>query len=72
MTRYRIQFNTIEVSLLARAAATPAVNALHDPPLLQLPLGHAADAVGGEVGVPGLDTPQATQILVTLLFPLGY
>ena len=48
------------------------MDALHDPPLLQLPLGHAADAVGGEVGVPGLDTPQATQILVTLLLPLGY
>jgi hypothetical protein len=47
------------------------VDALHDPPLLQLVLRHAADAVGGEVGVPGLDAAQAAQVLVALLLPLG-
>ena len=46
------------------------MDALHDPPLLQLVLGHPADAVGGEVGVPGLDAPQAAQVLVALLLPL--
>ena len=45
---------------------------LYNPPLLQLALGDSADAVGGEVGVPGLDTAQTTQILVTLLLPLRY
>ena len=54
----------------ARAAPAAAVDALHDPPLLQLVLGHPADAVGGEVGVPRLDAPQAAQVLVTLLLPL--
>ena len=48
------------------------MDALHYPPLLQLALGHAADAVGGEVGVPGLDAAQAAQVLVALLLPLGY
>ena len=45
---------------------------LNNPPLFQLALGDSADAVSGKVGVPGLDTAQTTQILVTLLLPLGY
>ena len=47
------------------------MDALNYPALLQLALGHAADAVGGEVGVAGLDAPEAAQILVALLLPLG-
>ena len=47
------------------------MDALHDLALLQLVLGHAADAVGGEVGVPGLDAAEAAQVLVALLLPLG-
>ena len=47
------------------------MDALHYPALLQLALGHAADAVGGEVGVAGLDAPEAAQVLVSLLLPLG-
>jgi hypothetical protein len=56
---------------LAGAPPAAAVDALHDPALLQLVLRHPADAVGGEVGVPGLDTAQAAQVLVALLLPLG-
>ena len=47
------------------------MDALHYPALLQLALGHAADAVGREVGVAGLDAPEAAQVLVALLLPLG-
>ena len=47
------------------------MDTLDYPALLQLVLGHPADAVGGEVGVPGLDTPQAAEVLVALLLPLG-
>lgn len=47
------------------------MDALDDLALLQLGLGHAADAVGGEVGVPRLDAAQAAQVLVPLLLPLG-
>ena len=53
--------------------ATPAstVDTLDYPALLQLVLGHPADAIGGEVGVPGLNAPQAAEVLVALLLPLG-
>ena len=47
------------------------MDALHNPSLLQLALGHAADAVGREVCVAGLDAPEAAQVLVALLLPLG-
>ena len=47
------------------------MNALDYPALLQLALGHAADAVGGEVGISSLDAPEAAQILIALLLPLG-
>ena len=60
-----------DIPTLSRASATPAVNALDYPALLQLTLGHAADAVGGEVGVSGLDAPEAAQIFIALLLPLG-
>lgn len=56
---------------LARAPPAAAVHALDYPSLLQLVLGHPADAVGGEVGVAGLNTSQAAEVLVTLLLPLG-
>ena len=55
----------------AGAAPTAAMDALHDLALLQLVLGHAADAVGGEVGVSGLDAAEAAEVLVALLLPLG-
>ncbi len=55
----------------ARAPPAAAVDAFDDLPLLQLGLGHPADAVGGEVGVPGLNAAQATEVLVALLLPLG-
>ena len=57
---------------LPRASPASAVHALDDLALLQLVLGHPADAVGGEVGVPRLDAAQAAQVLVALLLPLGY
>ena len=47
------------------------MDALDYPALLQLALGHAADAVGGEVGISGLDAPETAQILIALLLPLG-
>ena len=47
------------------------MDALDYPALLQLALGHAADTVGREVGVAGLDAPEAAQVLVALLLPLG-
>ena len=59
------------MTTLSRTSSTAAMDALHDPALLQLALRHAADAVGGEVGVPGLDAPEAAQVLVALLLPLG-
>lgn len=40
--------------------------------LLQLRLGHPANAVRPEVCVPRLDATQAAQILVARLLPLGY
>ena len=39
---------------LSRATSAATVDALHNPALLQLVLGHAADAVGREVGVSSL------------------
>ena len=59
------------IILLPGATPASTVDTLYYPALLQLVLGHPADAVGGEVGVPGLDTPQAAEVLVTLLLPLG-
>ena len=59
------------VSPLTRTSPAAAVDALDDLALLELGLGHAADAVGGEVGVAGLDAPEAAEILVALLLPLG-
>jgi len=47
------------------------VDAFHDSPVLQLGLGHAADAVRAEVGIPGLNASQAAQILVALFLPFG-
>ena len=59
------------VSSLTRASPAAAVDALDDLALLELGLGHAADAVGGEVGVARLDAAQAAEVLVALLLPLG-
>ena len=42
------------------------MDALDDLALLELGLGHAADAVGGEVGVARLDAAQAAEVLVAL------
>ena len=39
--------------------------------LFQFGLGHSADAVRTEVGVPGLNAPQTAQVLVALLLPLS-
>ena len=47
------------------------MDALDDLALLELGLGHAADAVGGEVGVARLDAAEAAEVLVALLLPLG-
>ena len=47
------------------------MDTLHDPSFLQLTLGDSADAVGGKVRVPGLNTSETTQVLITLLLPLG-
>ena len=43
-----------QVLRLTRAASAAAVDTLHDPSLLQFVLRHAADAVGGKVGITGL------------------
>ena len=59
------------VSSFTRASPAAAVDALDDLALLELGLGHAADAVGGEVGVARLDAAQAAEVLVALLLPLG-
>jgi len=56
---------------LAGAASTAAVYTLHHPTLLEFLFGHAADAVGGKVGVAGLDAAEAAEVLVALLLPLG-
>jgi len=58
-------------SVRAAAAPAPAAHALDRLVLLQLRLGHAADARGVEVGLLGLDAAQAAQLLVPLLLPLG-
>ena len=55
----------------AWAPSTPTVNTFDDFPLFQFGLGHSADAVGGEVGVPGLDAPETAETLVALFLPLG-
>ena len=47
------------------------MHTLDDLSLLELGLWHPADAVGREVGVPGLDASQAAQVLVALLLPFG-
>ena len=47
------------------------MNAFDHLTSLQLRLGDSADAVGAEVGVASLNTPQATQVLVALLLPFG-
>lgn len=47
------------------------MDTLDDAALFQLRLGHPADAVSPKVGVPRLDAPQAAQVLVAGLFPLG-
>ena len=47
------------------------MDALDDFALFQLALGHAADAVGREVCVAGLNASEAAQVLVALLLPLG-
>jgi hypothetical protein len=39
--------------------------------LFKFRLGYSADAVSSEVGVPGLDAPEATKVFVSLLLPLG-
>jgi len=59
-------------TLIARSTPpAPATNTLHILPLLQLRLGHPADARRVEVGLLGLHAPQAAQLLVPLLLPLG-
>ena len=40
--------------------------------LLHFGLGHPANAIGSKIGVPGLNTSQTAQILITLFLPLGY
>ena len=42
-----------------------------DSSVLQFGLGHAADAIRTEVGVPGLNASQTAEILVSLLLPFG-
>jgi hypothetical protein len=39
--------------------------------LFKFRFGYSADAVSSEVGVPGLDAPEATKVFVSLLLPLG-
>lgn len=46
--------------------------ALYHPTFLQLRLRYPANAIRPEVGVPGLNTPQAAQVFVAGLFPFGY
>lgn len=46
------------------------MSALNDSPHFQLAFGDPADAVGSEVGVPGLDAAQAAEVLITLFLPL--
>ena len=48
------------------------MDALHNSSFLQFALGNSTDAVGRKVGISRLNASQATQILVTLLLPLGY
>ena len=48
-----------------------AVDAFNGFAFLELGLGHAAHAVGAEVGVARLNAAQTAQVLVALLLPLG-
>ena len=63
--------NDVEVSqqipaTLAWTTSAAAVDALHDLPFFKLRLRDAADAHRAEVGVTGLNTTQATKVLVPL------
>ena len=50
---------------------TSAMHTLDNSSLFQFRFWHTTNAVGAEIGVPGLDAPQTAQILVALLLPLG-
>jgi hypothetical protein len=52
--------------VLSGTASAAAVDALDNLSLLHLGLGHPADAHRPEVGVPGLDAPEAAEVLIAL------
>jgi len=47
------------------------VDTFNNPPLFQLVLRHAADAIRCKVGVSSLDATKAAEVFITLLLPLG-
>ena len=61
----------VRVLFLARAASASAMYTFYDLALLQFRLGHSANAIGCEIGVPGLDAAETTEVFVSLLLPLG-
>ena len=56
---------------LSRTSMTSTMNTLDDFSLLELSLGHTAHTIRSEIGVTRLNAPQAAQILISGLFPLG-
>lgn len=70
MISLRVQKVVLWLKASPRTASASAVSAFNDSPHFQLAFGDPADAVGSEVGVPRLDTPQAAEVLVTLFLPL--
>lgn len=70
-TQYNILFMNFTTYKLSGASSAPTVNTLDDPSLLKLAFRYAANAVGGKVSVPRLNTPQTTQVLIPCLLPLG-
>ena len=59
------------ISITTRTTSTPTVDALHLLILLQLLSRHTTNARAVEVRLLGLDTPEAAELLVALLLPLG-
>ena len=66
------QSASFRVHFSSRAPLTAAMDALNHAFLLHLGFGHAADAVGPEVGVPRLDAAEAAETFKARLFPLGH